>query len=128
MKVLLDTHTLLWAMLAPDSLSQRAAEVVADEANTVFVSAASAWEIATQVRLGKLSGAEDLEHDLAELLDEAGYTALPITIADGLRAGRFAADHRDPFDRMLAAQALALGIPVVSIDAKLEVFGVERLW
>ena len=128
MRVLLDTHALLWAKISPEKLGRRAAEIMAQPLNVVFVSAASAWEIATKVRLGKLPGLERLERDFLEIMDQSGYTLLPIDVANALRAARFTAPHRDPFDRMIAAQALAMDIPVLSKDQKLDVFGVRRLW
>ena len=126
--VLLDTCAVIWATLAPAALSAHAREIVADESNMILVSAASAWEIATKVRLGKLPGAENLERNYLDVMEAAGYTLLDIDTASALRAGRLVAEHRDPFDRMIAAQALALDIPVISIDPKLDAFGVRRLW
>lgn len=128
MRILLDTHVLLWAALAPASLSRKASSIVADENNVVLVSAASAWEIATKVRLGKLPGAERLEREFLDVMDTAGYTLLPIDAASALRAGRLNGEHRDPFDRMLAAQALAQDIPILSTDAKLDFFPIRRIW
>lgn len=128
MRVLLDTHALLWAVLSPGELSREAAEIIADEANVIFVSAASAWEIATKVRLGKLPGAERFEREFLEVMDDAGYTLLAIDAASALRAGRLAGDHRDPFDRMIAAQAMAQDIPVISADGKLDSFDIRRIW
>jgi PIN domain nuclease of toxin-antitoxin system len=125
---LLDTHALLWAKMSPEKLGREGAEIMARPLNVVFVSAASAWEIATKVRLGKLPGLERLERDFLEIMDQSGYTLLPIDVANALRAARFTAPHRDPFDRMIAAQALAMDIPVLSKDPKLDVFGVRRLW
>ena len=127
-KVLLDTCTLIWATLSPKSLTPKARKIVADRNNTVLVSAASAWEIATKVRLGRLPGAEQLERDYVDAIDDAGYTALAIDTESALRAGRLAAVHRDPFDRMIAAQALALDIPVLSPDAQFDALGVRRVW
>jgi PIN domain nuclease of toxin-antitoxin system len=127
-KVLLDTHALIWAALSRASLSRTAATVIADPANEIFVSAASAWEIATKVRLGKFPDAVPFERRFLEAINEAGYLLLPIEAATALRAGRFAADHGDPFDRIIAAQALSLDIPVISLDAKLDQFGVRRIW
>jgi PIN domain nuclease of toxin-antitoxin system len=127
-KVLLDTHVLLWATLSPGSLSRIAAEIIADEGNIVLVSAASAWEIATKVRIGKLPGAETLERDFLDVMEDAGYTLLAIDVASALRAGRLLGEHRDPFDRMIAAQALAEDIPVLSTDPKLDEFGIRRVW
>jgi PIN domain nuclease of toxin-antitoxin system len=127
-KVLLDTHALLWATLSPASLSREATRIIADEANVILVSAASAWEIATKVRIGKLPGAETLDQEFLSVMEDAGYSLLPIDIPAALRAGRLVGEHRDPFDRMIAAQALAEDIPVLSSDAKLDTFGIRRLW
>jgi PIN domain nuclease of toxin-antitoxin system len=102
--------------------------MIVDEANIVIVSAASAWEIATKVRIGKLAGAEVLERDFLDVMDDAGYTLLSIDAADALRAGRLPGDHRDPFDRMIAAQALAGDLPVLSNDPMLDVFNIRRIW
>ncbi len=128
MRVLLDTHTLLWATLSPSFLSRQASAIIADERNVIFVSAASAWEVATKVRLGKLPGAEALERDFLEVMDHAGYTLLSIDVQSALRAGRLTAQHRDPFDRMIAAQALASDIPILSTDSRLDGFGIRRIW
>lgn len=128
MKVLLDTHTLLWATLSPDSLSPAVSAIIADEGNVIIVSAASAWEIATKIRLGKLPGAEMLEQEFLDVMDDAGYTLLSIDVESALRAGRLPGEHRDPFDRMIAAQALDSDIPVLSADAKLDSFGIRRIW
>ena len=125
---LLDTHTVLWATLSPDFLSPTAARIIADERNTILVSAASAWEIATKVRLGKLQNAEEFEKEFLNVMTIAGYELRSITTADALRAGRLPSKHGDPFDRMLAAQALADDIPIISIDDKLDTFGVRRIW
>jgi PIN domain nuclease of toxin-antitoxin system len=127
-KVLLDTCTVIWATLSPSALSRDVREIVADESNVIFVSAASAWEIATKVRLNKLPGAEKLERNFMDVMDAAGYTSLAIDIPSALRAGRFVAAHRDPFDRMIAAQALAQDIPVLSPDHQLDQFAVRRIW
>ena len=128
MRVLLDTHTLLWATLSPSFLSRQASAIIADELNVIFVSAASAWEIATKVRLGKLPGAEAIERDFLEVMDLAGYTLLSIDVQSALRAGRLTAQHRDPFDRMIAAQALASDILILSTDSRLDAFGIRRIW
>jgi PIN domain nuclease of toxin-antitoxin system len=127
-KVLLDTCTVIWATMSPTALSREARDRIADEANEILVSAASAWEIATKVRLGLLPGAEKLEQNFLEVMNAAGYSLVSIDAGAALRAGRLVAEHRDPFDRMIAAQALALDIAVLSPDAQLDVFGVRRLW
>jgi PIN domain nuclease of toxin-antitoxin system len=126
-KVLLDTCTVIWATLSPSSLSREAREIIADESNVIHVSAASAWEIATKVRLGKLPGAEKLERDYFDVMEDAGYILLDLDTESALRAGRLVAEHRDPFDRMIAAQALGLDIPVLSTDPLLDQFGIRRI-
>ena len=128
MKVLLDTHTLLWATLSPASLSREASAIIADEGNVILVSAASAWEIATKVRIGKLPGAETLEREFLDVMEDAGYTLLGIDAECALRAGRLGGEHRDPFDRMIAAQAIAEDIAVLSADPQLDTFGIRRIW
>jgi PIN domain nuclease of toxin-antitoxin system len=94
----------------------------------ILVSAASAWEIATKVRLDRLPGAERLESEFLDAMEGAGYTLVPISAEVALRAGRFTSDHRDPFDRVIAAQALHDDIPVLSADVKLDTFLVQRIW
>jgi PIN domain nuclease of toxin-antitoxin system len=128
LRVLLDTHTVLWATLSPSSLSRKASAIIADERNVILVSAASAWEIAIKVRLGKLPGAEMLEREFLEIMNRAGYTLLPIDVESALRAGRLIGEHRDPFDRMIASQALANDIPILSTDSRLDAFGARRIW
>jgi PIN domain nuclease of toxin-antitoxin system len=127
-KVLLDTHTLVWAALSRASLSRIAADIIANPDNAILVSAASAWEIATKVRLGKFPDAEPFERRFPAAVEEAGYTLVAIDTETALRAGRLIGGHGDPFDRIIAAQALALDIPIISIDAKLDLFGVRRIW
>jgi PIN domain nuclease of toxin-antitoxin system len=127
-RVLLDTCALIWATVSPKSLTPKARKIIADKNNSILVSAASAWEIATKVRLGKLPGVERLERDFVNAINDAGYTALVIDTEAALRAGRLISAHRDPFDRMIAAQALALDIPVLSPDSQFDEFGVRRMW
>jgi len=128
MKVLLDTHALVWAALSMRSLSRRAATIIGDPSNEIVVSAASAWEIATKVRLGKFEEAKYFERDFLAKVDEAGYSVLSITTEHALRAGRLVGDHGDPFDRIIAAQVIAEDIPVISADTKLDAFGIGRIW
>jgi PIN domain nuclease of toxin-antitoxin system len=114
--------------MSPSTLSHKVRKTLANESNVILVSAASAWEIATKVRLGKLPGAEKLEQDYLAVMEEAGYTLLAIDTGSALRAGRLTAEHKDPFDRMIAAQALALDIAVLSPDPQFDQFGVRRIW
>ncbi|MYA18321.1 MAG: type II toxin-antitoxin system VapC family toxin [Gammaproteobacteria bacterium] len=128
MRALLDTHALVWWLADSSRLSRTATASIADEGNTIIVSAASAWEIATKYRLGKLPGAERLARDVAGHISRQGFEELPITIADAQRAGALSGPHRDPFDRMLIAQALARDLTIVSVDAVFDQYGVSRLW
>lgn len=128
MKLLLDTHALLWWWKDDPRLSMRAASAITDENNTVFVSAASAWEIATKHRIGKLPGAESAVRQFNDLLIADGFGHLAVSYHHALMAGGFAIKHRDPFDRMLAAQSIIEGATLVSNDAKLKLFRVKRLW
>jgi PIN domain nuclease of toxin-antitoxin system len=114
--------------MSPSALSHKARETLANESNVILVSAASAWEIATKVRLGKLPGAEKLEQDYLAVMEEAGYTLLAIDTESALRAGRLTAEHKDPFDRMIAAQALAMDVAVLSPDPQFDQFGVRLIW
>ena len=127
-KALLDTHTLLWATLKSARLPTQIRAIIADDSNPILVSAASAWEISTKVRLGKLASVEKFERNFISVVQSAGYILLPIEVSDALRAGRLVGDHRDPFDRMIAAQAIARDIPVLSNDPRLDQFGVRRMW
>lgn len=128
MKLLLDTQILLWAALKPTRLSKRASAAIGSVPNTIYLSAATAWEVATKTRIGKLPEGEELERDLLDAAIRAGYTWLPISEEVALRAGRLVGSHKDPFDRMIAAQALELDLALVSSDAKLDQFGVRRIW
>ncbi|GAA3759882.1 type II toxin-antitoxin system VapC family toxin [Terriglobus aquaticus] len=128
MTYLLDTHVLIWAIEFPDKLSARARTLIADEANALLVSAISAFELANKVRLGKLPSGEKLHADYEALLVAAGISSVPVSAAIALRAGRLVADHRDPFDRIIAATSLAADIPLLSIDEALDAFHVRRIW
>ena len=128
MRALLDTHALLWWLDGDRRLSNVARDLIAEEANTVFVSAASAWEITTKVRIGKLPGAVDVATDFAACVTAQGFSELEIGPADGARAGSLPGSLRDPFDRMLIAQAQAHDLQLISIDAVFDEYGVRRLW
>jgi len=127
-KLLLDTHALLWWFTDDPKLSLVARNAIADEANVILVSAASAWEIATKYRLGKLQQASEALSRFDELIAADGFTDLPITHLHALRAGAFDLDHRDPFDRMLAAQSEIERAPLVTLDPAFAVFGIRTYW
>ena len=128
MRILLDTHTLLWWMTTDPHLSKSAHALIKNRDNTALVSAVSAWEIATKVRLGRLPTAVDLIHNFVEDLTRERIDTLPVTAEHGIRAGLLPGPHQDPFDRMLIAQALAENVPIVSNDSALDGYGVNRLW
>ena len=109
-------------------LSGSAHRAIADEANDIVVSAASVWEIATKFRLGRLPRGEVVAIDVAGCIASQGFEELMINVADAERAGRLPGPHRDPFDRMLVAQALTHDLVIVSIDAIFDHYGVNRLW
>lgn len=128
MRLLLDTHALIWWLAGDAALSVAAQEAIGDEANAVFVSAASAWEIATKHRIGKLPAAAELVADLDGVIAEQGFSSLPISLRHGQLAGGLAGPHRDPFDRMLIAQALQEQLILVSNEQIFGAYGVGRLW
>jgi len=127
-RILLDTHTFLWWLDGDRRMSKRARSVVGRHANDVFVSAASAWEIATKWRLGKLPGAGEVAADIAGSVTSQLFLPLSVSLAHAQLAGRLTTTHRDPFDRMLAAQAMLEGLPIVSNDEALDLFGITRVW
>lgn len=127
--LLLDTHAYAWAVTAPDRLSDRSRAAITDVANLLLVSAATAWELAIKHRSGKWPAAEPLvnHHDL--YCRRLGVQEHPITAADALRAGALTWSHPDPFDRMLAAQAMLAGATLVTRDESFTALpGLQVLW
>lgn len=114
--ILLDTHALLWLVTAPDRVSDVAREAIADPSREVVVSAVSAWEIAIKTRLGRLD-AEPLLSAWPEIMAAMAITELSIEAPDAIMAGRLPWDHRDPFDRMIVAQAARRGLTIATRDA-----------
>lgn len=114
--ILLDTHTLLWLVSAPDQLSATAREAISDSTREVVVSAASAWEIAIKTRLGRLDG-EPLLAAWSNIMTAMVVTELAIEVPDAIMAGRLQWNHRDPFDRMIVAQAARRGLTIATRDA-----------
>jgi len=127
-RALLDTQALLWWLADDPALSKPARKFIAETKNTVIVSAASAWEIATKVRLGKLSTAAELAADFVGLVGREGFELLPISPDHAIRAGLLPGPHKDPFDHMLIAQAQAEGVPVVTNEIVFDAYGVRRIW
>lgn len=128
MTYLIDTHVLLWAAYQDDLLSAHARATLASGRHEVLVSAATAWEIATKHRLGKLPDAAQLAKDFVATVTAAGYLLLPISVEHALRAGRLVGEHKDPFDRMLCAQAIHENYTLISADTQLDNFGIQREW
>lgn len=128
MRLLLDTHAFLWWIINDDRLSLAARRAIAEDENDVLVSAVSAWEITTKHRTGKLPAAEPLAENVARAIDFEGFGELPITVDEAARAGGLPGPLRDPFDRMLIAQALARNLLLISNESLFDRYGVRRLW
>ncbi len=128
MRLLLDTHALIWWLTDSQRLNGVVRDAIVDSSNEKLISAASAWEIATKHRIGKLADAETFALDLRGTIADQGFEEIPITVEDAVRAGQLPGHHNDPFDRMLIAQALARNIPLVSNERVFDQYGVRRLW
>ena len=128
MRILIDTHGFLWWLAGNERLSGAARGVIDDPDNSVLVSAASAWEVTTKHRLGKLPGADIVAGDVLAAIQDHGFEPLAITVAHAERAGRLPGPHRDPFDRMLIAQSLAHDLPLLSNESLFDRYGVRRIW
>jgi PIN domain nuclease of toxin-antitoxin system len=128
LRALLDTHALLWWLSDDPALTRAARKIIAETRNILIVSVASAWEIAIKVRLGKLPPATDLAVDFSGLIEREGFQLLAISAEHGIRAGLLPGPHKDPFDRMLIAQAQAENIPIISNEISFEKYGLRRHW
>ena len=128
MRVLLDSHALLWWFAGDERLPIGIRQVIDVPTTVVHVSAASVWEIATKVRLGKLPVAAALSANLTRWIADQGFVALPVTVDHGQRAGALPGEHEDPFDRMLIAQAQAENLVLVSNETRFDAFGITRIW
>ncbi len=128
MRLLLDTHAFLWWVINDRRLSQASRQMIANDDNDVLVSAATAWEITTKHRTGKLPDADPVADNMIESIALEGFEELPVTVAEAARAGALPGPLRDPFDRMLIAQALSLNLVLVSNDPLFDRYGVRRLW
>ncbi len=128
MRLLLDTHALIWWLAGDSALSANALGAIANAANEVLVSAVSAMEISTKFRLGKLPGAALLAQDLQAIMAGQGFVELPISVRHATLAGNLQVAHKDPFDRLLIAQSIVEGVPLVSNEAVFDGFGVARIW
>jgi PIN domain nuclease of toxin-antitoxin system len=124
--ILLDTHALIWWAAGDSKLSRKVRNLIQAEEALIFVSSATAWEIATKVRLGKLkwSASEPVE----SYCSGQGFELLPILFVHASKAGAWTEDHGDPFDRMLAAQSAIEGMPLATNDPAIKLFGVQTVW
>ena len=128
MRLLLDTHALIWWLADDPALGDAAGAAIADVANEVLVSAVSAMEVATKYRLGKLAQAELLARNFAQIIATQGFEPLPISVRHAHLAGGLMIEHKDPFDRLLIAQAQCDDLILVSNERLFDAFAVNRLW
>lgn len=128
MRLLLDTHALIWWFSGDSSLTPLAKRQISDPKNDVVVSAACGWEIATKYRLGRLPNMANLILDFALHLDRQGFVTLSITSEHAVRAGLLPGTHKDPFDRMLIAQAQAENLAIITDEKIFDDYGVRRIW
>jgi PIN domain nuclease of toxin-antitoxin system len=127
MEALLDTQVAIWWFENSSNLSRRVSAILANQRNALYVSAVVGWEIAIKVKVGKFQSAE-LIGDMPGFLEREGWLELPITLEHAVRAGLLPLHHRDPFDRLLVAQAEALNLPILSADRGLDDYDVRRVW
>ncbi len=128
MRLLLDTQTFLWSISAPERLRARARRAIESGANEVFVSAASAWEIAIKTRLGRLSLPEDPQRFVTEQMEQNAFQPLPVQIRHALKVIDLPDVHRDPFDRLLVAQAMVEELVLVTNDPQVRRYPVRVVW
>lgn len=128
MRLLLDTHALLWWLDGDKKLSCLVRKIIENEKNSIIVSAACAWEIATKVRIGKLPGAVEVAECFIEIMRGQGFDLLSVSVEHARVAGLMSGEHRDPFDRMLIAQSQIEGIVLISNEKIFDQFGIRRIW
>jgi PIN domain nuclease of toxin-antitoxin system len=127
MKYLLDSHTLLWTIESPDKLSRLARSIIDDGKSILFVSIATPWELAIKCNAGRLD-VQELLFEFDRSLASSGYELLGTSVPQVVRAGLLPLHHRDPFDRLMAAQSLELGLPILGRDRIFDRYGVTRVW
>ena len=128
MKLLLDTHVLVWSLIEPSRVPERAARLITDESNEVYWSAASSWELAIKSALGRIRFAEPVARLIPRVLLEQSIRSLPVEQSHALAVADLDLHHRDPFDRLLVAQCKLEKLALVSGDARLDAYGIERRW
>ncbi len=125
--MILDTHIFLWWLFDDPKLSRHLRDMISDPSQRILVSSASVWEITTKFRLGKLPEATEIVHNVPQWIINAGFSPLSIGVTHAQLAGEWSHHHRDPFDRMLAAQAKIEKIPLATDNAMLKTFDIEVL-
>lgn len=125
--VIADSHAFLWWQFDSPELTGMARKAIAD-ADIVYLSLASVWELAVKVGIGKLEHARRLIADVGRVLDGDPFTLLPISLEDAVRVSTLPSLHGDPFDRLLIVQSLSMSVPIVSKDEKFDAYGVSRIW
>ena len=129
MRFLLDTHALIWALVEPERLSAAAQEIIEDKSHELVVSSASAWEIGTKFRLGRLPSLAHVVESYGERVADLGATMLSITPKHAMYAGRLDWEHGDPFDRILAAQSAIENLTLVTRDQSLRrLSSIQTIW
>jgi len=127
-RFLVDTRTFLWAILSPEKLTDRVKSVFADREAEILVSIATPWEMAINAGIGKLENGAKILDDFEDRLTSCGYRVIETSIEHAIRSGCLPRYHKDPFDRLLIAQALELNIPILSCDGVFDLYGVHRIW
>ena len=128
MKALLDTYTFLWWNINSPELSDTARDFIADGSNEIYLSAASAWEIAIKYAKGRLELPETPEQYVAHRLTKHGFSPLPIQLSHALHVYQLPPHHQDPFDRLLIAQSQLEALPLLSIDSQIKRYNVSLVW
>ena len=128
MRFLVDTHAFLWAVLSPEKLSDRARSVFTDRQAELLVSIATPWEMAIKAGIGKLENGAEILDNFENRVTASGYRILETSIEHTIRSGYLPRYHKDPFDRLLIAQALDLNVPILSRDDIFDLYGVQRIW
>jgi PIN domain nuclease of toxin-antitoxin system len=127
MQVLLDTHAMIWWFESAAGLSKKASSIIASKDNFILISAAVGWELAIKTNLGKFN-TPSLVQDLRQLIEREGFGELAVSLDQAVRAGLLPLHHRDPFDRLLVAQAQTLSAPILSADRALDAYDIRRIW
>lgn len=128
MRLLLDTHTFIWWMTNDRALPASARRMIGDEDNEIFLSAATAWEMAIKHKIGKLPIVAGFIADVPAAMEAEGFIELPVSVVHGQLAGALDGHHKDPFDRMLISQALCEDLTLISNETRFDAYGVTRLW